>query len=123
MGNILAITPGDTLQLVIIGGGDQESALKDRAASLGLAQQITWLGPIHDEMQLAPWFLQSDVFVYPGAIGLSLVQDELAQLLGGSRQRINVELKWMEREGIIGIHQRSIVVYQQDQLEALAQQE
>ena len=58
-----------------------------------------------------------------GAIGLSLVQDELAQLLGGSRQRINVELKWMEREGIIGIHQRSIVVYQQDQLEALAQQE
>ncbi len=59
----------------------------------------------------------------PTAIGLSLVQDELAQLLGGSRQRINVELKWMEREGIIGIHQRSIVVYQQDQLEALAQQE
>ena len=58
-----------------------------------------------------------------GAIGLALVQDELAQLLGGSRQRINVELKWMEREGIIGIHQRSIVVYQQDQLEALAQQE
>ena len=58
-----------------------------------------------------------------GAIGLSLVQDELAQLLGGSRQRINVELKWMEREGIIGIHQRSIVVYQQEQLEALAQQE
>ena len=58
-----------------------------------------------------------------GPIGLSLVQDELAQLLGGSRQRINVELKWMEREGIIGIHQRNIVVYQQDQLEALAQQE
>ncbi|WP_298212927.1 Crp/Fnr family transcriptional regulator [Acidovorax sp.] len=58
-----------------------------------------------------------------GAIGLSLVQDELAQLLGGSRQRINVELKWMEREGIIGIHQRSIVIYLQEQLEALAQQE
>ena len=64
---------GQSVQLVIIGGGDQESALKDRAVSLGLAQQITWLGPIHDEMQLAPWFLQSDVFVYPGAIGLSLL--------------------------------------------------
>ena len=58
-----------------------------------------------------------------GAIGLSLVQDELAQLLGGSRQRINVELKWMEREGIIGIHQRNIVIYHEDQLETLAQQE
>jgi CRP/FNR family cyclic AMP-dependent transcriptional regulator len=62
-----------------------------------------------------------------GAIGLALVQvqvqvqvqDELAQLPGGSRQRINVELKWMEREGIVGIHQRCIVV--PDQLEALAQ--
>ena len=58
-----------------------------------------------------------------GAFGLSLVQDELAQLLGGSRQRINVELKWMEREGIIGIHQRSIVIHAPEQLEALAQQE
>jgi CRP/FNR family cyclic AMP-dependent transcriptional regulator len=58
-----------------------------------------------------------------GAIGLPLVQDELAQLLGGSRQRVNVELKWMEREGIIGIHQRSIVVHDEVQLEALAQQE
>lgn len=29
----------------------------------------------------------------------------------------------MEREGIIGIHQRSIVIYHEDQLETLAQQE
>jgi CRP/FNR family cyclic AMP-dependent transcriptional regulator len=58
-----------------------------------------------------------------GAIGLSLAQDELAQLLGGSRQRINVELKWMEREGFVSIHQRSIVIHQPEQLEVLAQQE
>ena len=57
-----------------------------------------------------------------GAIGVSLVQDDLAQLLGGSRQRINVELKWMEREGLIGIHQRGIVIHEPERLEALAQQ-
>ena len=51
------------------------------------------------------------------------MQDELAQLLGGSRQRINVELKWMQREGIIGIHQRNIVIHDQARLETLAQQE
>ena len=64
---------GQCVQLVIIGGGDQDAALKAKMAALGLTEQITWLGPIHDEMQLAPWFLQSDLFVYPGAIGLSLL--------------------------------------------------
>lgn len=64
---------GQRVQLVIIGGGDQDAALKAKMAAVGLTEQITWLGPIHDEMQLAPWFLQSDLFVYPGAIGLSLL--------------------------------------------------
>jgi CRP/FNR family cyclic AMP-dependent transcriptional regulator len=32
-------------------------------------------------------------------IGLQLAQEELAQLLGASRQRVNQELKTMEREG------------------------
>lgn len=56
-------------------------------------------------------------------IGLSLVQDELAHLLGGSRQRVNVELKHMEREGIISLRQRDIVVLDLPRLEAMAQQE
>jgi CRP/FNR family cyclic AMP-dependent transcriptional regulator len=56
-------------------------------------------------------------------IGLALVQDELAHLLGGSRQRVNVELKHMEREGIISVRLRDIVVLDLSRLEAMAQQE
>jgi CRP-like cAMP-binding protein len=36
-------------------------------------------------------------------IGLQLAQEELAQLLGASRQRVNLELKTLEREGIVSI--------------------
>lgn len=56
-------------------------------------------------------------------VGITLVQDELAQLLGCSRQRVNVELKVMERDGVIRMAQRGIVVLNLAQLETIAQQE
>ncbi len=43
-------------------------------------------------------------------IGLQLAQEELAQLLGASRQRVNQELKAMEREGAIRIEPGGLVV-------------
>ncbi len=43
-------------------------------------------------------------------IGLQLAQEELAQLLGASRQRVNQELKTMEREGAIRIEPAGLVV-------------
>lgn len=43
-------------------------------------------------------------------IGLQLAQEELAQLLGASRQRVNQELKQMEREGAIRIEPAGLVV-------------
>jgi cAMP-binding proteins - catabolite gene activator and regulatory subunit of cAMP-dependent protein kinases len=43
-------------------------------------------------------------------IGLQLAQEELAQLLGASRQRVNQELKGMEREHIIRIEPGGLVV-------------
>lgn len=43
-------------------------------------------------------------------IGLQLAQEELAQLLGASRQRVNQELKSMERDGAIRIEQGGLVV-------------
>lgn len=55
-------------------------------------------------------------------IGLSLAQDELACLLGGSRQRVNVELKWLEREGLISVRQRGIEVHDVPGLQALVDQ-
>jgi CRP/FNR family cyclic AMP-dependent transcriptional regulator len=43
-------------------------------------------------------------------IGLHLAQEELAQLLGASRQRVNQELKQMEREEAIRIEPAGLVV-------------
>ena len=43
-------------------------------------------------------------------IGLQLAQEELAQLLGASRQRVNQELKAMEREGAIRVEPIGLVV-------------
>ncbi len=43
-------------------------------------------------------------------IGLQLAQEELAQLLGASRQRVNQELKSMERENAIRIEQGGLVI-------------
>lgn len=43
-------------------------------------------------------------------IGLHLAQEELAQLLGASRQRVNQELKAMERESIIRIEPGGLVI-------------
>jgi CRP-like cAMP-binding protein len=43
-------------------------------------------------------------------IGLQLAQEELAQLLGASRQRVNQELKSMEREETIRIEPGGLVV-------------
>jgi CRP-like cAMP-binding protein len=43
-------------------------------------------------------------------IGLQLAQEELAQLVGASRQRVNQELKAMEREDVIRIEPAGLVV-------------
>lgn len=43
-------------------------------------------------------------------IGLQLAQDELAQLVGASRQRVNQELKAMERENAIRVENACLVV-------------
>jgi CRP/FNR family transcriptional regulator, cyclic AMP receptor protein len=49
-------------------------------------------------------------------ISLQLAQEELAQLLGASRQRVNQELKSMERENVIRIEPGGLVVRNRDAL-------
>ncbi len=49
-------------------------------------------------------------------ISLQLAQEELAQLLGASRQRVNQELKQMERAQIIRIEPGGLVVLDRDAL-------
>ena len=53
-------------------------------------------------------------------IGLQLAQEELAQLLGASRQRVNQELKSMEREEAIRIEPGGLVVRDRSKLMRIA---
>lgn len=53
-------------------------------------------------------------------ISLQLAQEELAQLLGASRQRVNQELKAMEREEAIRIESSGLVVRKREVLLRIA---
>jgi CRP/FNR family transcriptional regulator, cyclic AMP receptor protein len=54
-------------------------------------------------------------------IGLQLAQEELAQLLGASRQRVNQELKAMEREEAIRIETGGLVIRNRETLMAIVE--
>ena len=53
-------------------------------------------------------------------IGLQLAQEDLAQLLGASRQRVNQELKGFERDGDVRVEPTRLVVLNKDKLLAIA---
>jgi len=53
-------------------------------------------------------------------IGLQLAQEDLAQLLGASRQRVNQELKGFERDGAVRIEPTRLVVLSKEKLLALS---
>jgi CRP/FNR family transcriptional regulator, cyclic AMP receptor protein len=53
-------------------------------------------------------------------IGLALAQEDLAQLLGASRQRVNQELKGFERDGALRVEPTRLVVLSRDKLMASA---
>ncbi len=54
-------------------------------------------------------------------IGLQLAQEDIAQLLGASRQRVNQELKGFERDGAVRIEPTRLVVLSKDKLLGIAQ--
>ena len=54
-------------------------------------------------------------------IGLQLAQEDLAQLLGASRQRVNQELKGFEREGAVRVEPTRLVVLSRDKLLVIAE--
>ena len=53
-------------------------------------------------------------------IGLQLAQEDLAQLLGASRQRVNQELKGFERKGAVRVEPTRLVVLSKEKLLAIA---
>ena len=52
-------------------------------------------------------------------IGLHLVQEELAQLLGASRQRVNQELKRMERDHCLRVDSLGLIIRDRAALQAI----
>jgi CRP-like cAMP-binding protein len=54
-------------------------------------------------------------------IGLQLAQEDLAQLVGASRQRVNQELKGLEREGAIRVEPTRLVVLSREKLMQVAE--
>lgn len=54
-------------------------------------------------------------------IGLQLAQEDIAQLLGASRQRVNQELKGFERDGALRIEPTRLVIVSRDKLLAIAE--
>ena len=54
-------------------------------------------------------------------IGLALAQEDLAQLLGASRQRVNQELKGFERDGAVRVEPTRLVVLSREKLLAIAE--
>ncbi len=54
-------------------------------------------------------------------IGLQLAQEDLAQLLGASRQRVNQELKGFERDGAVRVEPTRLVVLSRDKLLQIAE--
>jgi CRP/FNR family transcriptional regulator, cyclic AMP receptor protein len=53
-------------------------------------------------------------------VGLQLAQEDIAQLLGASRQRVNQELKGFERDGAVRIEPTRLVVLSKAKLLAIA---
>jgi glycosyltransferase involved in cell wall biosynthesis len=60
--------------LAVVGDGVDKPRLETLAHKLGVSQHVIWLGAIYSDEKLAPWFLAARCFVYPGPIGLSLIQ-------------------------------------------------
>ncbi len=82
------------IQLVIVGGGPEEPALRKAVADLGLAGSVKLAGPKDD---LLPWYRAADVFVLPSiSEGLSNSMLEamasglaiMASRVGGAREAV-----------------------------------
>lgn len=61
------------VRLEVIGGGEAEGALRALARTLGVQERVSWRGSTVDEDRIAEVANTCAAFVYPGAVGLSLI--------------------------------------------------
>lgn len=57
----------------VIGKGVEEENLKQLVEAKGLTANVRFVGEIYSETDLSPWFLSSELFIHPAAIGLSIL--------------------------------------------------
>lgn len=91
--------------LVVVGDGPEAARLKATAVQLKIEKHVRWLGSVYDEDELAPWFLCARCFVYPGPIGLSLIQSMgygLPVITHGNRSQHNPEIAALS-DGVNGL--------------------
>ncbi len=69
----LALARVPEAHLVVVGGGTERGQLEALAGELGIGRSVTFVGPVYDERQLAPWFLAAQALAYPTNIGLTLL--------------------------------------------------
>jgi glycosyltransferase involved in cell wall biosynthesis len=96
---------GAQYRFAVIGDGPDSARLAAQAATLGVDGFVHWVGPLYEQAQLAPWFLAAQCFVYPGPIGLGLLQAfgyGLPVITHGSRRQHNPEIAAL-REGSNGL--------------------
>ncbi len=66
----MVVAKNRNIQCKLVGGGDIKS-IENLAAELGIENYFQFLGPIYGK-DLIPHFSSSNLFVYPGGIGLSM---------------------------------------------------
>ena len=66
-------TNGIKFKMHIVGGGECLSFYQNLSNEMGLAEQVEWHGPIYEECNIQKIMHESDLFVYGGSVGLSLI--------------------------------------------------
>lgn len=90
----------------IIGKGVEEDKLREFVNALNISDNVRFVGEIYDEIDLAPWFLSSKLFIHPAAVGLSLLHAfgyGLPLITNGNKHLHNPEYSAFE-EGLTGLN-------------------
>lgn len=91
--------------LAVIGDGSECERCRALSKRLCVDDRIRWIGATRDQMVMAPWFILANVFVYPGAIGLSIMHAfsyGVPVVTHGCREHQMPEFEAL-REGVTGL--------------------
>jgi glycosyltransferase involved in cell wall biosynthesis len=85
----------------VIGSGPEQAELESMVNTAGLAKHVRFVGELYKEAELAPWFLSSEIFVQPAAVGIGIMHAfgyGLPVVTHGNPERHGPEYAAFERE-------------------------